>query len=596
MGRNVRGMALLGALVCGLFALGTTRVQSANIPAKVAALRLKDENGKARTAAEFKGRKVLVLVFLGTECPVANSYVPRLSELAKNYQTKGVQFLGINSVPDDTHQEMSRHAKQFALGFPVLKDDKQVLADCVSARVTPEAFVLDAERVLRYRGRIDDGYESRTKRRTQPQSNDLEAAIASVLDGNAVEVAETKALGCAIVRADKAAAKTAKVTYHKDVLPILQERCQSCHRPGQVAPFSLTSYKETRNWGAEIKEFTGNRQMPPWLAEPGHGEFQGVRRLPDEQIATIASWVDGGMTEGSAKDAPPTKIWSDEWALGKPDLVLTADEYEVAAAGNDDFRVFVMPTGLTEDKEVVAVDFRPGNSRVVHHVVSFVDTTGKARELDAEDTKAGYDSGPGGIKVPGATIQGVWAPGNLPRFLPADVGRPLPKKGDVVIQIHYHKTGKPEKDRTQVALYFAKEAVKKRAHTAIFGPFNIDIPAGAERHEQKFGFNLPAPVQVLNIMPHMHLLGRELKVTATFPDGGVKNMVWIKKWDYRWQDSYVYKEPLVLPKGTRVEVTAVWDNSPANPLNPSNPPKRVRFGEQTTDEMGFAILEVIPGE
>ncbi|MGV3720953.1 MAG: hypothetical protein ACO1SX_08580, partial [Actinomycetota bacterium] len=244
-------------------------------------------------------------------------------------------------------------------------------------------------------------------------------------------------------------------------------------------------------------------------------------------------------------------------------------------------------------RDVVAVDFLPGNPRVVHHVVSFVDRSGKARELDAKEPGPGYASGPGGIKVP-AIIQGVWAPGNLPRFLPSGVGRPLPKGADIVIQVHYHKTGKTEKDRTRVALYFAKEPVKQVASTTIVGPFNINIPPDAPRHEQRASMMLPVGVRVLNIMPHMHLLGKEMKVTATLPDGATRDMVWIKDWDYRWQDSYRYKEPLFLPQGTKIEIVAYYDNSSANPRNPSNPPKRVRFGEQTTDEMGFAIMEIIP--
>lgn len=561
---------------------------------KVGEFRLKDDTGKVRTLAEFKSRKALVLVFIGTDCPIANSYSETLTGLSNRYAGRGVQFLGVNANPDEDLKAVAAHARAYHLGFPVLKDEKQMLANGVDARVTPEVFVLDASRVVRYRGRIDDGYATRTKKSAEAKSHDLERALDAVLDGKPVEVTVTRALGCAIPR-PQALSASGKVTYHRDVERILQQRCQSCHRPGQVAPFSLLTYKDARNWAGEIKQFTASRQMPPWLAEPGHGEFQDVRRMSDEELRIVAEWADGGAPEGSPKDAPPARIWSDEWMLGKPDLVLQpTEDYEVAASGPDDFRVFVLPTGLTEDKQVVAIDFKPGNSRVVHHVVSFVDTTGKGRELDAADPGPGYSSGPGGVRINGASIQGVWAPGNLPRFLPAGVGRPLPQKGDLVIQVHYHKTGKPEIDRTKVALYFAKEPVKQVAHTAIFGPFNIDIPADAARHEQRASLTLPLGVKVLNIMPHMHLLGKEMKVTATLPDGSQQDLVWIKDWDYRWQDSYRFKEPLRLPRGTKLEVTAYYDNTSANPRNPSSPPRRVRFGEQTTDEMGFAIMEVIP--
>ena len=600
---RTRLLLSVSLLTCGLFGLSLTRAQmlraaAASAPAKAATqsdlrkVRLRDTSGAARTLAEFKDRKALVLVFVGTDCPIANSYAPLLADLGRRFTSRGAQFVAVNANPDEDLKAVAAHAKSYDLGFPMLKDERQALADALGARVTPEAFVLDASGTVRYRGRIDDGYATRTKRNNQAKSRDLENALEAVLDGKPVLVSETKALGCAISR-PQAVAATGKVTYHRDVEPILQQRCQACHRPGQVAPFSLLTYKDARNWSSEIAEFTGSRQMPPWLAEPGHGEFQDVRRLEDREIKTLREWTEAGAPEGNAKEAPPARTWSDEWMLGKPDLVLTAEPYEVAASGDDEFRVFVLQTGLTEDKQVVAMDFRPGNSRVVHHVVSYVDTTGKGRELDAADPGPGYSSGPGGIKV-AAAIQGAWAPGNLPRFLPKGVGRPLPKNGDILIQVHYHKTGKKELDQTRVGLYFAKEAVKQVAHTAILGPFNIDIPPGAAHHEQRAEMMLPRPVQVLNIMPHMHLLGKEMKVTATLPDGTRQDMVWIKDWDYRWQDSYRYKEPLRLPAGTKIEIAAYYDNTSNNPRNPSNPPRRVHFGEQTTDEMGFAVMEVVP--
>jgi len=557
-------------------------------------VRLKDTGGKTRSLSDLRDAKALVVVFLGTQCPIANSYAETLSGLQNRFESAGVRFLGVNANPTDTRAAVAAHAKEHRLSFPVWKDANQELADALGARVTPEVFVLNAERAVRYQGRIDDGYASRARKNAAVKSPDLEQALEAVLAGRPVSTPVTQALGCAIPRSQKSAAAATKATYHRDVAPILQERCQGCHRPGQVAPFSLLTYADAKNWAGEIKEFTQSRQMPPWLAEPGHGEFQDVRRMSDAEIATLAQWADAGAPEGSRKDARPARVWSDEWMLGKPDLVLRPPAaYQVAATGDDVFQAFVLPTGLTEDKQVVAIDFRPGNARVVHHVVTFVDTTGKGRKLDEADPEPGYTTGPGGVQIPGAAIQGVWAPGNLPRFLPAGVGRPLPKGSDLVVQVHYHKTGKVETDQTQVALYFGKEPAKQVAHTAIVGPFSIDIPADAARHEVKHTFTLPLDLQILNIMPHMHLLGKDLKVTATLPDGKQQDLVWIKDWDYRWQDSYRYKEPLLLPRGTKLELVAHFDNTSANPRNPSNPPRRVRFGEQTTDEMAFAIMEVV---
>jgi len=260
---------------------------------KLTAIPLADPSGKTRTLAEFGDRKALVLVFIGTECPISNSYAEPLSQLAARYEGKGVQFVGVNANPGEDLAAVKRHAAEYRLSFPVLKDSRQELADRIGARVTPEAFVLDAARAVRYQGRIDDTYASRTVRRADTQSRDLQEAIDAVLAGKPLAQKITRAFGCAIYRPEKGAA-TAAVTFHRDVEPIFQERCQSCHRPGQIGPFALMTYADAKNWAAEIKAFTSSRQMPPWKAEPGHGEFMDVRRLPDAQVETISRWVESG--------------------------------------------------------------------------------------------------------------------------------------------------------------------------------------------------------------------------------------------------------------------------------------------------------------
>jgi len=564
----------------------------ASIGRKVAGVSLRDGSGKSVSLGDYKGKKALVLVFIGTECPMSNGYAEPLSQLADRYRDRGVQFVGVNANANEAAARVAKHAQEFRFSFPVLKDEKQVLANAVGARVTPEAFVLDSGRVVRYRGRIDDAYQSRLKKKNQVGSRDLEAAIEAVLAGKKIDQAVTAAYGCAIVRPQVSASAASGPSFHKDVLPILQERCQSCHRPGQVAPFSLLTFEDARNWSAEIKAFTQSRQMPPWKPEPGHGEFQGVRRLSDAELTTLAQWADSGAPQGDPKAGPEPKKWPDGWMLGEPDLVLTASgEYQVTATGEDDFRCFVLPTGLKEDRWVVAVEMRPGNPRVVHHVLNFIDTSGRGRQLDEKDPELGYSSGPGGVGFFPSGSMGGWAPGNLPRFLPEGVGQFLPAGSDIVMQVHYHKTGKPEKDRTQFGLYFAKKPVEKRMRLWPFSQLGINIPPGETRHPVTANMTVPLDIHAISVTPHMHLLGREMKVWAVFPDGTEKSLIWIKDWDYRWQDSYRFKEALALPKGTKLFLQAYFDNSAGNPLQPNNPPKRVTFGEQTTDEMCFAFLE-----
>ena len=555
---------------------------------------LLDGRGKKTSLASVSAQKGLVVLFLAPTCPMSNSYAEPLAELAKRFPQPDFGFVGIYSDAKLPPAEMEKHAREHALGFPVLLDRTHALARRLSATVTPEAFVVKpgSGEVL-YSGRIDDAYVSRLQRRATVTKRDLAEALLALKEGKSVAATRTPAFGCSL-NLPPAPKSAARISYYRDIAPILQENCEGCHRPGQVAPFSLTSYDDARSWASEIKSFTANRQMPPWRPEQGHGEFEGVRRLSETQIARLAEWADAGAPAGNPKDGPKTKVWSDEWALGKPDLILEVPEaHTIAAAGDDEFRVFVLPTELTEDKHVTAIDFRPGNNRVVHHFVSFVDPSGRGRQLDEAQPGPGYESGPGGVKVPAATIQGVWAPGNLPRFLPEGVGRPLPKGSDILLQVHYHRTGKQETDRSRVGLYFSKKPIERVAQTMIVGPFNIDIPPDAPRHMQTLKFKLPFEFELLTVMPHMHLLGREMKVFATLPDGKREELVWIKDWDYRWQESYRYRTPVKLPPGSELEVTAYFDNTTANPLNPSSPPRRVRFGEQTTDEMAFAIFEAI---
>lgn len=594
-GRRWLPVLLAGAAAaCGLAGPPAARSAPQRAPAAPAAIPLTAPDGKRQPLAKWEGKRATAVVFLGTRCPVANASSPTLRQLALRYRARGVAFVGVNSNPEETLSQVTAHARDFQLPFPVLKDDHQALARALGARVTPEVFVLDAQRRIRYRGRIDNAFATRTVRRRTVTSRDLEAALEDLLAGRRVRVAATQALGCAIVLPSSGVSSAASVTYHRDVAPILQQRCQDCHRSGQVAPFSLLTYSEARAWATEIKTFTQNRQMPPWKPEPGHGDFAGERRLTSAELDTLAQWVDAGAPEGNPREAPAPRQFPDGWMLGTPDLVLqVAEPFHVEATGEDLFRAFVLPTNLDEDRQVVAVEVRPGNPRVVHHVLNFIDTTGQARRLDARDPASGYRAPAGGVGFLPSGELGGWAPGNFPRFSPPGTGRLLPKGSDLVIQVHYHRTGKPETDQTTIGLYFAREPVTRQVRTWPLASLAIDIPPGAARHEVRGGMRVPVDVQVISILPHMHLLGKEMKVTATLPDGTTRSLVWIKDWDYRWQDTYRYREPLLLPRGTRLELVAYYDNSSNNPRNPSNPPRRVTFGEETTDEMCFAFLEYL---
>lgn len=378
------------------------------------------------------------------------------------------------------------------------------------------------------------------------------------------------------------------VTFTKDVAPILFNNCTSCHRTGEVAPFALESYKDIAKRAKTIASVVSKHVMPPWKAAPGPA-YMDECRLTDDQIGVIQQWAAEGAREGNPADLPALPQFPIGWRNGEPDLVISMPEaYTVPAEGRDIYRNFVIPTGFTQDKWLAAVEIRPGNRRVVHHVLVHLDVSGKARELDAKDPGPGYRTG-GGIGFASAGQIGGWAPGNVARRWPDGIAMPVPAGSDVVIQVHYNLNGKPETDRTQVGLYFAKGPVDKRARLfPLTG--RVNIPAGDADHRVTSSMPVPSDVTLRSVMPHMHLLGREMKIFATLPNGKELPLVHVPEWDFNWQMSYVFKQPVKLPRGSKVSLQARYDNSTDNPRNPNSPPKNVRWGEQTTDEMCLAYL------
>ncbi len=378
------------------------------------------------------------------------------------------------------------------------------------------------------------------------------------------------------------------LTFAKDVAPILFANCASCHRAGEVAPFNLTSYADAAKRAKTIASVVEKRVMPPWKAAPGPA-YVDECRLTDDQIGLIKQWAAEGAKEGNAADLPPLPKFPDGWRNGEPDLIVAMPEsYTVPAEGRDIYRNFVIPTGFTEDRWLSAVEIHPGNRRVVHHVLVHLDVSGKARELDAKDPGPGYRTG-GGVGFSSAGQIGGWAPGNIARRLPDGIAMPVPKNSDIVIQVHYNLNGKPETDRTQIGLYFAKAPVDKRARLFPLAG-RVYIPAGDADHVVTSSMPVPSDVTLRSVMPHMHLLGRAMKISATLPDGKELPLVHVPDWDFNWQMSYAFQEPVKLPRGSKVTLEARYDNSANNPRNPHSPPKPVRWGEQTTDEMCLAYL------
>ncbi|MFL6216502.1 MAG: DUF3471 domain-containing protein [Blastocatellia bacterium] len=416
------------------------------------------------------------------------------------------------------------------------------------------------------------------------------------------------------------------VTFSKEIAPILYKNCVVCHHPNDLAPMSLLTYKEARPWARSIKEKVVNREMPPWQADPHYGQFANDKRLSQEEVAAIAAWVDGGAKEGDAKDLPPAPRFNDDWQLGKPDLLLSMQqEYTVEASGPDEYIRFVIPVSVTEVKWIRAVEIHPGNKRVVHHAVAFLQTPemiaaakagGDSINATPSDssifykegtlirTKADaptYDDGcnaPGGGFARGSgqetigPLLGFYAPGKDVDEFPAGTAKFIRPGSNVVIEMHYSKTtGKPEKDRTTVGLFFAKGTPDQviQSNGALNHYFRI--PPGATNHEVTACYKFSNDALLYTLMPHMHRRGKDMKYDLVYPDGRRETLLAVK-YNFSWQSMYRFKEPLLVPRGSQLIVTAHYDNSERNKWNP-DPTKAVRWGDPTYDEMMIGYMDYV---
>lgn len=408
------------------------------------------------------------------------------------------------------------------------------------------------------------------------------------------------------------AAPAAVPTFADDVAPIVYSRCVVCHRPDQAAPFPLMSYDDVKRRGALIARVTARRYMPPWhaTASQGFAEFRDERRLSEKDIATLQAWVDAGMPPGDLTRAPEPPAFPEGWALGRPDVELALPSaVEIPADGPDLYRNVVLPLDLLEDRWITAIDFQPSARKAVHHALFFLSPAAESTTIGGNDVLPGLGAsvfggrrGRGGRGGAGGSARGSggiggWVPGMTPRFFPEGIGQPVRAHSNVVVQLHLHPSGKAEREQGRLALYFAKERPDKSLVSVQVPPMfgfamGIDIPADESQFTIKDSFVLPADVEAFGARGHAHYLAKEMKMTATMPDGSTQGLLWIGDWDFGWQDSYFYKSPIVLPKGTRLDVEITYDNSARNVRNPNSPPKRVTWGLGSLDEMGSMSLLV----
>jgi mono/diheme cytochrome c family protein len=365
------------------------------------------------------------------------------------------------------------------------------------------------------------------------------------------------------------------VTFTKDVAPIIYSRCAECHRPGEIAPMSLMTYQEARPWAKSIRERVVERSMPPWTADPRYGHWANDARLSQQDIDTIVAWVNAGAPKGDDRDLPPAPKFAEGWTIGKPDAVVEMqEEYTVPADGTVPYLYFSMPTGFTEDKWIQAMEIRPGNRSVVHHVIAY------AQDAGVRDTNPG---GEGELRR-GRTHLGGITPNKTGIVYGPGTARLIKKGSNIVFQMHYTTNGEVTKDRTKIGFVFAKEPGKKMLITGNAIDTRFVIPAGAENHEVKASKTFNEDVLITSFMPHMHVRGKSFIYTAVYPDGRSEILLNVPKYDFNWQLTYIPSKPIALPKGTRLDCVAHFDNSEKNKFNP-DPTKAVRWGDQTWEEM-----------
>src|SRR4051812_44495318 len=529
--------------------------------------RLQDHRGAWYTLDEARNRKVVVLAFLGTECPLAEAYAPRLAEVARDFEERGVGFFGVDANEQDGPVAIGRFAEKHGLPFPILKDVGNGLADCLGAERTPEVFVLDGSRAVAYRGRVDDQYAIGIHR-PSPTRNDLVDALDAVLAGRPVAAPRTEAVGCKIGRASKSAEGGA-VTYARQVSRILQSHCVACHRPGEIAPFSLTDYRQAAGWSSMIAEVVDEGRMPPWHASPDHGKFANDARLSADEKRAIRDWVAAGSPEGDPADLPPPPRFVEGWQIPRPDLVLEMPrEVEIPAEGSMPYELVEIDPKLTRDVWIRASQVRPGNPAVVHHVVVYVLPPGVEK-----------------IDEAGGDFLAAYAPGMPPRVLPDGVAKRVPAGSRIVLQLHYTPRGTKQVDRSRIGLVLADPAtVHKELMSGMALNLRLQIPPGVRDYVSRADFRFSRPSELLSLLPHMHLRGKSMRFVAEYPDGRREVILDVPRYEFDWQNLYVLDQPRPMPEGTLLHTEARFDNSAENPNNP-DPRRAITFGEQTWDEM-----------
>ena len=510
-----------------------------------------------------------ILIFIqGNGCPLVQKRIPELKRLREGYGKRGIEMVFLNANLQDTREEIREEAKAYEMDFPILIDDAQVMARKLGLTRTAEAILIDAKtQKIVYRGSIDDRLHYQKEK---PEASDyyLVPALDAFLKGEVPATTQTEAPGCKITLAKP----QSDLSYAEHIAPILKQRCVTCHTKGGIGPFPMSNYKKVKGWSEMMEEVIVTRQMPPWHADPHISKFVGDQGLSIDEKATLLAWIDSGAPRGEGEDPlvgyKPEKV---EWRLGTPDHVINLPIQEVAAEGVLPYRYVRLETPYDEDVWLRGMEVNPGNENVLHHVV----VTGK---------KKGSKSRGDGKFFTG------YAPGTAAWPVPDGMGVKLPKGYELKFQIHYTTSGKKETDETKIGFFLAKGEVKKEVYTKVVINPRFEIPPYSNDYGITYERETKKDILLYAMNPHMHYRGKRMSFHVQLPGGEERDLLSVPNYNFNWQRTYVLEEPLKLPKGSKVIIRNAWDNSAQNPHNP-DPSKKVRWGEQSFEEMFFATYQ-----
>jgi len=553
---------------------------AASAPLTVDNFMLADHKFMGHELYRMSDAKAIVLVTYGVGCPISRAMTPELKRLRDEYKAKGVEVLLLNSNLQDSHQAVAEETKEFGIDIPVLMDTNQLVGESLGVTRTAEVFVINPKTwQVVYRGPIDDRVDYGGAQKANAQrfaANALDALIA----GRPAPQATAQLRGCLIDFPERAKkAQHTKISYAKDVAPIIESKCVSCHMPGSIGPMSFTSYEQVKGFSPMIREVIRTKRMPPWNVDPHVSKFQDDKSLTATEIKTLVHWIEAGAPRGSGPDPlAAKKRVAQEWPLGKPDLILDIPAYTIPASGIVDYQRPFMVNPLTEGKWIKASTYKVGDRRAVHHFLS-------GYMKDAPKPGAAANESRWGASV------GGYAVGAESTLWPKNVGTYLPPGGAIGIQAHYTPYGKETTDKSQLALYFYKDNEKPGLvmRNSVIADNAIEIPAGAARHQETAYIEVPKDMLLYSAFPHAHYRGYASDLWVQTPDGAKKLLLAMPRYDFNWQREYPFAEPIKIPAGSKLIANYWYDNSKQNPANP-DPTQKVVWGDQSFEEMFYTAI------